>query len=339
MTIKKFIPTLNKTNSILFSKEFRQDYLDFKNNSILFEQPILVTDLLFQIVSDLRNNIFYNDIFRGKDNQMRLDMWNDEFVSNESIELSKIYNISMFLKNRSKNQMTDALQFLKLFKNEKYSFVNNKGQTITTSGGLIKDWFFAEKSGNFEIKISLYWANKIVSLMEYNTLFIDAIKELSTNKQRLFLLWLLEVGDKGTKVNFDTLKEVFKLNYKKNNDVFRYFLLPIKTKLDAMNNGVSFNFKVNDNNNNQIIFIPYTVKPKSQDADLNMINYKLKYIKRQHKLSVENTAIIKKLIQTDYNLFIYNYKEFIKFIKQTNKKRATDFIDNDFVNNFNLMFY
>lgn len=330
--ILKDLPT---TKSILFSKEFRKDYLDFADNEILLEQPVLILDLLFQIISDLRDNIFLDTgNFMGKDNQMKMDYWNTEFVGDERNEIRKVYNVSQFLKNRSKEQITEALQFLKLFKNEKYTFENKAGVKITTSGGLIKDWFFAEKSGNFEVVVSLYWANKIVALQTYNQLFLEVIKKFSSTKQRFFLLWLLEINEKGTSVLVGTIQSAFNLNYKNNYEFVRGFLTPIKLKLDKENLGISFNYSFDDKNSNLLHIITYPNKPENElIITNNSISYKLIYIKRRHKLSNTSAALIRKIIEKDYYLFEKNYKEFLINCK-AEKKIATDYLNEDFLKKF-----
>lgn len=318
--------------SILFSKDFRKDYLNFADDEILLQQPVLILDLLFQIISDLRNNMFLdNGIFMGKDNQVKMDLWNSEFVGDERNEIRKVYNVSQFLKNRSKEQITEALQFLKLFKNEKFTFQNKAGVTITTSGGLIKDWFFAEKSGNFEIVISLYWANKIVALQSYNQLFLTSVRKFTSTKQRFFLLWLLEINQKGTSVLISTIQGAFGLNYKTNYDFIRGFILPIKVKLDQEDSGMSFNYSVDKHNSSLLHIITYPNKPNKEIViSNNSISYKLVYIKRRHKLSDDTAKYVRTLIESDYNGFEEKYKVFLAICKKE-KKIAVDYLDVEFV--------
>lgn len=335
MSKQILLKDLPRSKSILFSKEFRKDYLDYADNEILLEQPVLILDILFQIISDLRENIFLDSpAYMGPANQTKMNYWNSEFVGDERTEIRKVYNVSQFLKNRSKEQITEALQFLKFFKNEKFTFENKAGVKITTSGGLIKDWFFSEKSGNFEIVVSLYWANKIVALQTYNQLFLEVIKKFSSTKQRFFLLWLLEINEKGTSVLIETIQNAFNLKYKNNYDFIRGFLTPIKLKLDKENLGISFNYSVDDKNSNLLHIITYPNKPELElIVDNNSISYKLIYVKRRHKLSANTAKLVRILIQKDYHLFEKNYKQFLAKCKME-KKIATDYLDLDFLNKF-----
>ena len=275
--------------SILFSKDFRKDYLNFADDEILLQQPVLILDLLFQIISDLRNNMFLdNGIFMGKDNQVKMDLWNSEFVGDERNEIRKVYNVSQFLKNRSKEQITEALQFLKLFKNEKFTFQNKAGVTIT-------------------------------------------VRKFTSTKQRFFLLWLLEINQKGTSVLISTIQGAFGLNYKTNYDFIRGFIVPIKLKLDQEDSGMSFNYSIDKNNSSLLHIITYPNKPdKEVVISNNSISYKLVYIKRRHKLSDDTAKYIRTLIESDYNGFEEKYKVFLAICKKE-KKIAVDYLDVEFV--------
>lgn len=346
------IDNVQNQDNFELSKIFRKEYLDFVQNPILIEQSILVTNLLFQIILDLKDNMFHktNDYLYSpedkKNNQTKLALWENEFIDNDKNEIKKVYKTSFFLKNRNKKQMTNALEFLKSYKNEPYTFTNSKGIKLTTSGGLIKDWYFSDKTGNFEITISLYWANKIVTLEneQWNNLKLEVLKEFTNNKQRFFILWLMEVKKyKGTTKNYKDILKVYNLNYPTIKELMRGFLAPMKMKLDNKNineNWFSFNFFIDEKNSNNIRFVPYDIKPKkTEELDLktledlekdkvkylkNICSYKLKYIKRRHSLSIVNAQIIKNYLESNYDLFDLNYKLFLKVIKQEGKI-AVDF--------------
>ncbi|POR20778.1 hypothetical protein BWK57_12395 [Flavobacterium columnare] len=348
----------NKQDSFILSKVFRHDYLNITENPILIKQPILVTNLLFQIILDLKNNMFHtsdyylNSDFDKKENQIKLNLWEDEFIDSDKNEIKKVYQTSFFLKNRDKKKMTEALEFLKKYKSETYAFTNKKGKKITTSGGLIKDWYFSDKTGNFEITISLYWADKIVRLEDklWNNLNLNVLKEFKNNKQRMFILWLMEIKlYSGTKKKYEDILTVYNLNYSNIYEFMRGFLSPIKMKLDNKklnNNWISFNYFVDENNSNNIQIIPYLVKPKkflnistdyidscekNKDKYLKDFRaYKLKYIKRRHSLSDENCQKVKNLLIQDFELFETKYKFFLKTIRGEAKK-AIDFKDFIFV--------
>jgi hypothetical protein len=344
--------------SFELSKIFRREYLDVKENPILIKQSILVTNLLFQIILDLKGNMFHTSdsyLYSPDDkkvNQTKLNLWETEFIDNDKNEIKKVYKTSFFLKNRNKKQMTEALEFLKSYKNTTYTFKNSKGKELTTSGGLIKDWYFSDKTGNFEITISLYWADRIVTLEsgQWNNLKVDIVKEFTNNKQRFFVLWLMEIKKyKGTVKNFEEILKVYDLKYSDVKELMRGFFAPIKMKLDNKeinSDWFSFNYFLDENNKNNIKFVPYDVKPIKQDKlepaaleDItkdkdkylkNIRAYKLKYIKRRHFLSADSVKTIKAYLESDYSLFEVNYKKFLSLIKQE-KKTSLDYQDGDFL--------
>jgi len=355
MSKRKDIKSLPLANSVLLSKNFREEYLSYEDFDVLLDQSTITTKLIFYIISDLRNNVFFTSHYMGKENQTKLDLWNQEFCSGEGIEIYLRYNIKSFLKNRDKRAMKKSLKFIKDFKNEEYSFLNSKGEKITTSGGLIKDWYFGEKSGNFEISISQYWANKIVALEVYNEFIMSLLNTLSNNKQVFFVTWLLELKGGVGQALYMTLQERYRVNYPSRYEFCRSFLLPIKTKLDKQDKGISFNYTADDKNKNKINFVVYPLKPiseidvktskfKNLDAknindykkvNSKMIAYKAIYYKRRHNLSLEDVKFIKELMQKDYYKFDDNYKSFVKKCRE-NKVKASDINGLEFIKKINI---
>ena len=349
----------SSSKSVELSKNFKANYLNISENRDLLEQPILTTNILFQIILDLKGNIHHTDdsyIYDPKDkkvNQIKMDLWETEFINSDKNEIKKVYKTSQFLKNYDKSAITNSLDFLKLYKNSIYTFENNKGNKITTSGGLIKDWYFSDKTGCFEITISLYWANKIVSLDKgkWNVLRHDIMRDFKSTKQRFFILWLMDVKKySGTSKKISSFLETFDLNYRNSYEFMRGFLEPIKAKLDSKHlndDWISFNYFLDENNNTNIKIVPYDVNPKdsnnldqeqlkiinkSQQSSLEKaISYKVRYIKRRHGLSTENSNKLKDLYyEKDLQLFEEKYEKFKKFIRKE-KKKVTDYKDENFV--------
>lgn len=347
------------SKSFEFSKLFREDYLNIVTDPVLLEQPVVVLNLLFQIMLDLKNNMFHTDdsyLYNPSDknkNQMKMDLWQNEFINTDKNELTKTYRTSQFIPNRNKKLMTAALDFLKNYKSQIYTFKNANGKELTTSGGLIKDWYFSENTGVFEIKISLYWANKIVTLEKgkWNNLKLPIISDFRSVKHRFFILWLMTLKKyKGTVKNYKDILDGFKLNYPSRYEFIRGFVIPIKRKLDNKelnDDWFSFNYIIDENNENNIRFVPYDVKPK-EDANISTSAlqeiekarketlkkaavYKLKYYRRRHELSSDVAQQIKNgFLEEDLRGFNKNYKLFLKEIKRENKI-ATDYIDADFL--------
>lgn len=359
MDNKQIILTDNQAKSVEFSKNFREDYLNVVNNPVLLAEPILTTNLLFQIMLDLKNNMFHTDdsyLHQPSDkrnNQYKMELWENDFINTDKNEIKKRYRTSQFLKNRNKKLMTRSLDFLKNYKNEIYSFKNSKGKGLTTSGGLIKDWYFDDKTGVFEITISLYWADKIVRLEKgrWNTLRHDIIRDFKDTKQRFFILWLMDVKKySGTTKNYKKILDSYQLKYPNVYELMRGFIEPIKLKLDNKHlndEWISFNYFIDEQNKNNIKFVPYDVKPekklslskgtqqeikKAERQTLKKaINYKAKYIKRRHSLSLKTAQKLRRFyLEKDLQLFLIKYKLFLKEIKKENKT-ALDYMDIQFV--------
>lgn len=320
----------SKAEYLSISNTFREEFLNINTHPELLEQSILVLHLIFHIISDLKEYIYFTKHYQGKENQQKLDLWNSEFVGSDRTEISRVYNISTFLKNRDKVAMKEALEFLKHFKNGEYSFENSKGKKITTSGGLITNWFFAEKSGNFEIIISQYWANKIVSVEYSNKFFTDVLYALKNNKQVFFYLWLLRFKEhqtdsgeilKMTTVKFETLKTVFKLKYKSTYDLFRFWLAPMKAKIELSKTDISFRYGINAKDNNKIDIVVFEQKPSMEIEDKDaLISYKFSYLSRVYGLDNKNKAILKKWLESDYFDFINKYDTFKKMCAKSGSK-------------------
>lgn len=362
MKEKKYLKTKNHSEFAL-SKEFRSEYLDIKESKEWLNKPILVTNLLFQILVDLKDNMFHtNDSYLYVpadkiENQTKLDLWQTDFVNSSENHIAKRYKTSYFLKNRDKKQMIKALDFLKNHKAGFYTFTNNKGKKITTSGGLIQNWFFEDNTGIFEIQISLYWANKIVTLNKgyWMNLKLNTILTYKDVKKRFFVLWLMSL-----KKYTPILKDVsailndFDLNYKTIYDLKRSFIQPIKDNLDNKDlnpNWFSFIFLEDENNSNNLKFITYWIKPKESDLEIHnrlhnafsdsfviepkskdLVLYRARYYKRRYNLDAENFIIIKDLLTSDYDLIMKKHKIFLKNCRATKKKNHyLSFKNKDFI--------
>lgn len=360
MAKKEIILDDNNSKSVEVSKVFKGSYLSIVDNPELLGEPILTTNILFQIILDLKNNMFHTDdsyLYDPQDkkkNQLKMNLWETEFINSDKNELKKVYRTSQFLRNYNKVAITKSLDFLKYYKSGIYTFKNRKGKKITTSGGLIKDWYFSDKTGSFEITISLYWANQIVSLEKgkWNLLRHDIMRDFKGTKQRFFVLWLMDVKKYvGTSKSIKDFMETFQLNYPSHYEFLRGFLAPIKTKLDSKHlndDWISFNYFLDEKNKNNVRIVPYDVNPshkitldeeqvemieKAKSINLKKaISYKAKYIKRRHDLSVDIIGKVRKeFFEKDLALFEKKYNEFKKSIKKE-KKNASDYKDVAFYN-------
>ncbi len=349
----------NNSVSVEISRDFTDEYLDVEENPILLLQPIVVTDLLFKIMTDLKGNMFRTSnkhLYDPKEitqNQLKMDLWESEVLNTDKNILRKAYKTSYFLKNRNKILMTKALDFLKTYKHSIYTFENKEGQKLTTSGGLIKDWNFMDKSGVFEIEISLYWADRIVRLQpeKWNNLRTDILSSIKNIKHRFFITWLIRIKkNNGTSIGWMKLAKRYGLNYSNKYDFIRGFLMPLKTVLDNKeinDTWISFAYYDIPDKPNQIKVVPYDVRPKvfakiqREGKELiqinrlhnerNEINYQSKYLKRRHALTEENIKSFREsVIRPDVLAFKVSYRKFISKLRKEGSK-ATDYLDSAFI--------
>ena len=165
-----------------------------------------------------------------------------------------------------------------------------------------------------------------------------------------FYLWLLELkevitsnGEKirTTTVKFETLQESYLLNYKSPYDLMRFWLLPMKTKIEVKRLGVSFRYNINKDNANKIDIVAFLQKPdealESAEISANMITYKLSYLTRLYSLSKVNKEVIRNLLKEDYFLFISKYEEFIKICSKE-KVYAKNYKDDSFLDKIKSLY-
>lgn len=360
--------TIKDINSISveISKDFTDDYLDVEENPILLLQPILVTDILFRIMTDLKGNMFRTgnkhiyDPKDKKDNQLKMVFWEQEVLNTDKNTLVKAYKTSSFLKNRDKRLMTRALEFLKTYKQSIYTFNNDKGVKLTSSGGLIKDWYFIDKTGVFQVEISLYWADKIVRLQpeKWDNLRTDILGSIKNIRHRLFITWLIRLKkNKGTAIGWMKLAKRYGLGYGNKYDFIRGFLTPLKSILDNKeinNTWISFAYYDVPEKPDQIKIVPYDVRPEEfaqiqeegkaiiknnrANTERNEINYQAKYIKRIHQLSDQSIKSFKEnIIKPDVVSFKVARRKLLSELRKDGKK-ATDFLGDDFIQKWNDFF-
>jgi hypothetical protein len=349
------VNNLPQKDTFLFSKSFREVFFDFDNISKLDKSSILITDITLQIMSDLRDKMFFPEILKmtwdpkkKKETQYKMDLWEDDFLNkDENYEL--IYSSSTFLKNKDKKAITEALNFLKGYLDANYEFNNSKGQKITTSGGFLDKWYYINSTGKFKVVINNYFADLIVRLVQYNSINVKAYKSLKDNKKRLFYLILLEIWGSESKTQtyrIDTLQSKFGLKYKRNIDFIRNWLEPIKLKLDdeSINTGISFNYSFIDDKKNVIRITPYLLKMKDvtlfenkASYDKNVVRYKASYYSRRHLLSSDALNDIKLLLSKDFPKFVSIYKIFLSECKCA-KVKASDIKNFDFVNSIKKLY-
>lgn len=303
---------------INMSKNFRKEFLDPVKNPELLEQSVIVFKVIMRIVADLRYQTFQKGThFLGKENQQKLDFWEEEFLMQDNSYIQLNYKIRDFIASGNTKQMSKILQFLMDFKREEYTTFNQKGKPIKTFGGLLHTYYLSDK-GAFQLIVSSYWAEKIVHLEAYNGILWRIIESQKDFKKAIFLLRVMEVQpNKGISWDFQSLNRTFDLNYKSAKDLCSKFLRPIKKHLEEKTfeyteNSIkenntkeflqkSFNFGINKNNSNVIDCSVFFLKPderiEEKIYDPLEQKYKLSYYKKRHQLDKAQTELIKEFIK------------------------------------------
>lgn len=347
---------------INMSKNFRKEFLDPNSNPELLEQSVIVFKVIMRIVADLRFQTFQTkNHFLGKENQTKLDFWQEEFLVQDNSYIELNYKTRDFIRSGSTKQMSKILQFLMDFKRQEYTVLNKKGKPIKTFGGLLHTYYLSDK-GAFQLIVSSYWAEKIVHLEAYNGILWRIIESQKDFKKAIFLLRIMEVQeDKGISWDYQTLNKTFDLNYKSAKDLCSKFLTPIKKHLEEKTfeytqNSIqdnstkeflqkSFNFGINKTNPNKIDCSVFFLKPdkriEQKIYDPLEQKYKLSYYKKRHQLDKAQTELIKGFIKAiaidgklttnpNFELFKSAYETFKNECKE-DKISTNEIIQEEFI--------
>lgn len=322
-----------KKNSDLvnFPVALRRNLFSPSVSDEVLEMPIVSARIIFKVLND----ISYDQFVPSKE-PVQLDLFDSEFKTEHNSVASFTFNINdIDPSNRNYNSIKIGLEFLENYQKRWYKSVNSKGKTIKSYGGFITHPNISE--GKISFLISSYWLEKILSLNIYNPSYFITPWKLSNIRQVLFYLWLLELKDTGTKVNFNKLQNSYNYNYKTNKDFCKFFLKPLKMKLDKFSKR-SFNYSIKGE---LINIMPYETK----SVELNLeettiskqtITQKLHYWKTRHKLSSNDIDVLKSFINIDsttFRLFCDSYKDIIKTCR-VEKKPVTEYQGEDFMKLF-----
>jgi uncharacterized protein YnzC (UPF0291/DUF896 family) len=294
-------------SQIRISNEFRNNYLNYRDNKELLNQPLIFVKVLCRIFNDLKD---YQIIKNYKNQQTQLDFWNKNIRNQDySLDIKLTYNVSMFSKNRNKEIIEAVLEYMRIYDCGKYTY-KDKTETKKASGGLISKWIMGLNSGNFEIYIPAYWIDKIMLLEDANAYNIETIGKLNNIKQFFFYTLItsrlvknkFDPSKTEGKYSLETLNSLFDLKYKNGNDLLRNFILPLKLKFDSQPYGRSFNVTFNKDKT-MFWFTGYEVKPdelKSVDFILtekelkeHSLKYRLSYLARYNSLNKKNIDQLK----------------------------------------------
>lgn len=310
----------------------RRDFLSPKSNREALDAPVSSLRIMFKILNDVSH-----DQFRQSNNKQlqQLSLFEDDFKTEHNTYARFTFKISSVAGKRDYNNVKRGLEFLENWQKGWYKSVNAKGKPIKSYGGFITNANISE--GQISFLMSSYWFEKVVMIEKYNTAFAEVAWKFTKSKQILFYLWLLELPDKGTKVNFQTFQEVYDYHYKDATTYAKNVLKSLKRKLDKFSNR-SFNYSVKGDN---ISIMPYYTKDtelplKKETSKKQVVVQKLNYWKQRHNLDKNNIDVLKSLINIDYGnfkLFKNAYQNIIVSYREL-RKPVTDLQGDDFIKMF-----
>lgn len=340
---KNFTPStvtsLKKPDTINISNEFRDIFLSPSDNPELLDVPVITFRIVFKIIADLRNKTYSTDpkVMNNPRNMLQLSLFDEEMRSANNTFTPFVYNLKELDEHRNYANIKDALLFLEEYKKGWYTQMNSKGKKITSLGGLISQPNISE--GKVSFAVSSYWVEKIINMYKYNDTLYDVLLDLKEAKHLLFYLWVLRLGENGTKVHYTKILETYRLNYKSARDLYTNFLVPLKKKLNRIS-GLSFGAGVKGD------YISFVKVPIVQIENLKeetitnlMIRQKVKYFRERHKLDDESLSRLALYIATKerFDLVSELYKEFVKSARR-DKIKASDITGEDFKKDFSSIF-
>ena len=305
-----------------FPVNLRRGLLSPAVNQQVLEMPISSARILFKILNDISN-----DQFRpGNKGQFdQLSLFEQEFKTEHNTYARFTFKVRDITLNEDYDNIKRGLEFLENLNKGWYKSVNRDGKTIKSYGGVISNANISE--GKISFLVSAYWLESLLSISKYNTAYLQTAWVLSKTKQVLFYLWLLEIPDGGTKINFKKFQQLYQYNYSDAKSYAKNVLKSIKTKLDKFSNK-SFNYSVKG----EIIHIlPYYTKDvqlqlKKETGQSQKITQKLHYWKIRHKLTSNQILVIKETIRLNpgaFNLLLKAYSELIRNCRDQGVKATT----------------
>lgn len=322
----------NKSDLINLSVDFRQNFLSPQNNKEILNAPISASRIIFKILNDISH-----DQFRGsnKFQKGQLTLFEEEFKTEHNSYARFTFKLSDIADNNDYSNVKIGLEFLENYQKGWYKSLNEKGKMIKSYGGFISNSNISD--GKISFLMSSYWLEQIIKIERYNPVFIQVAWKFTKSKQLLFYLWILEIPDTGTRVNFNRFQDVYDYNYADAKTFAKNVLKTLKIKLDKYSNR-SFNYSVKGD---LINIMPYYTKDSelivTKDTSKNQeIIQKLHYWKQRHKLDKNNIDILKSLINIEYGnfkLFKTSYDNIIKNYR-TKKISVTELMGENFIKVF-----
>lgn len=321
-----------KSDIINFPVLLRRDLLSSKANKEVLKLPVHSTRIIFKILNDVSHDQFRSSNIKQ---QKQTSLFEDEFKTEHNTYARFTFNTKDISSGNDYGNIKKGLEFLENFQKGWFNSVNEKGKNIKSYGGFISNSNISE--GKISFLMSSYWLEKVVLLEKYNAAYTEIAWTFSKSKQILFYLWLLEVPDSGTRVNFNSLQEAYDYNYTNAGTYAKNVLKAIKTKLDRKGNK-SFNYSVKGE---MISIVPYYTKDtdvvlKKATSKKQEVTQKLNYWKQRHGLSDNNVSVLKTLINIEFGnfkLFKASYDRIVISYREE-KKKVTELQGDEFIRLF-----
>ena len=321
-----------KSDIVNVPVDLRRSFLSPQKNKEILDAPVSATRIIFKILNDVSH-----DQFRGsnKHQKNQLSFFENDFKTEHNTFARFTFKISDIADNNDYSNVRKGLEFLENFKKGWNESINENGKKIKSYGGFISNSNISE--GKISFLMSSYWLEQVISIERYNPAYTEIAWKFSKSKQVLFYLWLLEVPDNGTRVNFINFQEAYGYNYSDAKTYAKNVLKSLKTVLDKYSNR-SFNYSVQGDLINIVPF--YTketeIKITKETSKSQEIIQKLNYWKQRHKLDKYNIDILKSLINIDYSNFKLFQKSYLNIIKsyRLQKKSITELQGNEFIKIF-----
>lgn len=306
---------------------FRRNALSAKANPLISQIPIFSLRIIFKILNDVSN-----DQFVPKKQPEQLRLFEEEFTTEDNTYARFTFSVKDIDQHRDYKQIEKGLDFLEKLNKTWYKSINSKGKPVKAQFGVITAPMITE--GKITFLMANHWIKQILAMDYYNPAYYKIAWEFKESKHLLLYLWVLELKEQGTTVNFDSFQESLGYNYKSLKEFNRNVLKKVKEELDAQGN-VSFNYSTKGN---KINIVPYTtLKSKSIKSKPTITNQqitqKVNYWKFRHKLTTEQAKNLKNEINKDKSLFsIFKnaYKLLVIDCREkkinTNSIEGTDFL-------------
>ncbi|TKD58992.1 hypothetical protein [Flavobacterium sp. ASW18X] len=324
--ITRHYTSRKKSDIVNFPVPFRRSALSGADKG-LAQLPVSSFRILFKILNDISY-----DQFHPKKQKQQLNLFEEDMLTENNTFASFSFPAKEVDEHLDYRAIEKGLESLENLSKGWHESITSKGKKVKSLGGVISSPQLSE--GKVSFLMSAYWIRQLMQLPHYNKALLRTPWELSKGKHVLFYLWLLELPDEGTRVNFHNFQTYYDYNYKDAQSLAKFALKPLKALLDKVSNR-SFNYKTSGD---LIFFTPYYTKDvqielKDKTVTNQQITQKLHYWKVRHKLEKTHIDTFRSFISKDkgsYQLFVKAYDFFIKSCKKE-KIKATTYTGNDFL--------